>query len=188
MPKGKKPNRPARGVASHSFARELATLNAGLAKLESSLSESKPSAGPGPRLQRLLEQARAARAHLATVSAIKPPVAPIPVAPTPVNPPRPSPSAPPPPVKPAAPPLPTGTDLAEPKNFGQMPPNEELNPGELPADEHQRRLSRHLAFANQVLHTSGVPAAVWLEWRAFQKNAEERLRQLHTVPHRAEAG
>ncbi len=76
---------------------------------------------------------------------------------------------------------PTGTDLADPKNFGVRPPTEDLEQGSATGDEYRQRLARHIAFATTVLHTSRVPAVVWREWRTFEKAAQERLRELATV-------
>lgn len=78
----------------------------------------------------------------------------------------------------AAPPLPTGTDLSDARNFGVMPPTANLEPGTASPEDYRKRLAQDLAFANKVLHTSGVTAAVWREWRAFFKAAQERLRAL----------
>jgi hypothetical protein len=63
-----------------------------------------------------------------------------------------------------------------------MPPTADLEPGKAATDDYRQRLARHLAFANKVLHTSRVPAAVWREWRAFEKAAQEKLRQLTRAP------
>jgi hypothetical protein len=76
---------------------------------------------------------------------------------------------------------PTGTDLADPKNFGVHAPTADLEQGTATADDYRQRLSRHIAFAAKVLHTSRVPAVVWREWRAFEKAAQERLRELANV-------
>lgn len=63
-----------------------------------------------------------------------------------------------------------------------MPPTADLEPGTHSPEDFRKRLVQHLAFANKVLHTSRVPAAVWREWRAFEKGAQERLRALAAAP------
>lgn len=77
---------------------------------------------------------------------------------------------------------PSGTDLAEPKSFGVKPPYADLEQGSSSPEEYRRRLAQHLAFANQVLHTSGVVAVVWREWRAFERSVEEKLRATNAAP------
>lgn len=57
-----------------------------------------------------------------------------------------------------------------------MPPTADLEPGDISPEEYRHRLARDLAFATTVLHTSKVPAAVWREWRAFEKAIHDRLR------------
>lgn len=86
------------------------------------------------------------------------------------------------PAVPAALPQPRGSDLADPKNFGLMPPTADLERGTVREDEYRQRLSRHIAFATKVLHTSRVPAPIWREWRAFEKTAQARLRELISRP------
>jgi hypothetical protein len=56
-----------------------------------------------------------------------------------------------------------------------MPPVGDLERGSASDDDYRRRLAQHIGFATKVLHTSGVPAAVWREWRAFEKTARQRL-------------
>ena len=63
-----------------------------------------------------------------------------------------------------------------------MPPVGHLEPGNAPAEEYRKQLAQDLAFATKVLHTSRVPAAVWREWRAYEKAAHERLRGLAAPP------
>ena len=77
---------------------------------------------------------------------------------------------------------PSGADLAEPKSFGVKPPYADLVQGLSSPEEYRRRLAQHLAFANQVLHTSGVVAVVWREWRAFARAVEEKLRATNAAP------
>jgi hypothetical protein len=74
-----------------------------------------------------------------------------------------------------------GNDLADPKNFGLLPPKADLAQGSSKSEEFRIRLSQHLSFATRVLHTSGVPAAVWREWRAFEKAARQQLQDLARV-------
>ena len=71
--------------------------------------------------------------------------------------------------------VPTGTDLADPKNFGVLPVAAELEMGALTVLEYRQKLRQRIEYANQILHTSGVPAAVWREWRVWEKTAQERL-------------
>jgi hypothetical protein len=72
--------------------------------------------------------------------------------------------------------VPSGTDLADPKNFGVLPDAADLEAGSLSAAEFRARLAPRIEFANRILHTSGVPAAVWREWRVWEKTAQDRLR------------
>jgi hypothetical protein len=76
--------------------------------------------------------------------------------------------------------LPSGTDLADARNFGLLPPVEDLEQGAADPEEFRQRLSHHLAFATKLLHTSGVAAAVWREWRTFEKIARQKLQELGT--------
>lgn len=71
-------------------------------------------------------------------------------------------------------PTPTGTSLDDPTDFGQMPDVSLLKSGHVLNPEERSRLSDALAFATRVLHTSKVPAAVWREWRKFEKEAAVR--------------
>ena len=82
---------------------------------------------------------------------------------------------------PSEPPRPTGTSLDDPKNFGLMPDLGLLETTGGDSPQQQAKLSGALKFAQQVLHTSGVPAAVWREWRQFERKASEVLRTLNTV-------
>lgn len=77
---------------------------------------------------------------------------------------------------------PTGSDLAKPKTFGSKPPVGDLESNGSNRDEYHRRLSQHLDFATKVLHTSGVIAVVWREWRAFERLVQEKLRTLNAAP------
>lgn len=87
-----------------------------------------------------------------------------------------------PPLPPSTEIWPTGTDLADPKNFGVHPPTRDLERGEATEDDYRQRLTRHIGFATKVLHTSRVPAVVWRDWRVFEKTAQERLRELAKGP------
>lgn len=82
---------------------------------------------------------------------------------------------------PAEPPRPTGTSLDDPKSFGLMPDLGLLGTTGGDSPHQQAKLTGALKFAQQVLHTSGVPAAVWREWRQFERKASEVLRTLNTV-------
>ncbi len=164
------------------FDRELADLNAALARLEASV------VLPEPREKSETETPK----HQVKAKAGPPP----PPAPADSQPSAPvgaknEPSVIPGPSVPAgsasagptAPPVvPTGTDLNDPKNFGMMPPTADLEPGTASEEEYRQRLGRHLAFATTVLHTSKVPAAVWREWRAFEKAIQQRLHELANRP------
>lgn len=81
------------------------------------------------------------------------------------------------PTDPAAlPPLPTGTSLDDPTNFGQLPDFSLLKPPHPEYESFRQKLSTALQFAQRVLHTSRVPASVWREWRQFDRQATEFLR------------
>jgi hypothetical protein len=84
---------------------------------------------------------------------------------------------------PTEPPRPSGTSLDDPKNFGLLPDLSLLEPTGEDARSRQAKLSEALKFAQQVLHTSGVPAAVWREWRQFERKASDLLRGLNSVAH-----
>lgn len=84
---------------------------------------------------------------------------------------------------PTEPPRPSGTSLNDPKNFGLLPALSLLETTGEDARSRQAKLSEALKFAQQVLHTSGVPAAVWREWRQFERKAGDLLRSLNTVPY-----
>ncbi|MFH1498235.1 MAG: hypothetical protein ABII82_10465 [Verrucomicrobiota bacterium] len=84
-------------------------------------------------------------------------------------------------AKPVDSPLPGGTSLDDAKNFGLMPDLGLLKTTTGDTRPHQAKLSEALKFAQQVLHTSGVPAAVWREWRQFERKASEVLRTFNTV-------
>lgn len=162
------------------FNRELEEINATLARLEQSIAPMAGHDSDAPAKSRARLKARraertndsppmAAATSASPVTEVEPTAAASASAAVP--------AAPPPSGSPG-PAVPTGTDLGDPKNFGLMPPTADLEPGALSPEEHRKRLAAHLAFANRVLHTSRVPAAVWREWRAFEKAAHERLRAL----------
>jgi transcriptional regulator with XRE-family HTH domain len=77
---------------------------------------------------------------------------------------------------PASKPLPTGSDLSDPANFGVLPDLALLTPGSLDEMAFRDRLSAEISRANKILHTPRVPAAVWRAWRQFEQQATERLR------------
>jgi hypothetical protein len=175
------------------FARELAELNAVLARLEASLEvpPAEPVAPPRKRGRnknagetspevppaRSLEHGEGnGGGPEAVATVIEAAAAPVGLAAAVAQ------SAPPPPPAPesATSALPSGTDLSDPRNFGLLPPTPELERGTSSADDYRQRLARHITFATKVLHTSQVTAAVWREWRAFEKTAQQRLRELST--------
>lgn len=61
--------------------------------------------------------------------------------------------------------------LDEPKKFNAPPPVELLE-----QVENRAKLRESLQFCHRVLHTSGVRADVWRNWRAFERRAVEVLR------------
>lgn len=162
-----------------SFDRELAEINATLDRLAKGLPS--PTAHPPPSVPAEPPPPAPRRPHRP-----EPRTEETMTSPQPMPPPDGSAAQPPAAAEPAAPvseetpatPTPMGTDLGDPKNFGLMPPVENLEPGPMSAEDYRKRLSQDLAFANKVLHTSRVPASVWREWRAFEKAAYERLRAL----------
>lgn len=85
------------------------------------------------------------------------------------------------PPKPPEPKTPTGTSLDDPANFGVLPDNSLLTL-DLSKDAGAReRLTQALAFAGRILHTSRVPAAVWREWRQFERQGTELLKAANAV-------
>ncbi len=77
---------------------------------------------------------------------------------------------------PAPRPLPTGTSLSDPSNFGLLPDESLLDRGDKSEDNFRMQLNTANIFAQQVLHTSRVPAAVWRAWRDFARKAADVLR------------
>jgi hypothetical protein len=66
--------------------------------------------------------------------------------------------------------------LDDPKNFSLMPPAELLLHRD-PNDAGVRaQLQKATIFAEKVLHTSKVRAAVWVAWRDFGRDAQKLLR------------
>lgn len=182
----KRTQRPKEAASSpgDSFGRELADINAALTRLESSFSAS--CERDAKRSVRYRPRRKQAVADHAPMLALPPPIPaetlpPSDAAASSLN------SSPessgPVTVEASAMPangsIPNGTNLAEPKNFWLMPPAAELEQGAANLEEYRQRLSRHLAFAMQVLQTSGVPAAVWREWRTFEKATKQRLLELN---------
>lgn len=80
------------------------------------------------------------------------------------------------PSKPQEPALPTGTSLDDPANFGVLPDTSLLNLDLVQDPQGRAKLSEALSFASRILHTSKIPAAVWREWRQFERQAAEKLR------------
>ena len=87
---------------------------------------------------------------------------------------------------PAEPARPSGTSLEDPKNFGLLPDLGLLEVIGGDTRTQQAKLADAVRFTQQVLHTSGVPAAIWREWRQFEQRASELLRGLNTVTHTEE--
>jgi len=67
-------------------------------------------------------------------------------------------------------------NLTDPKNFTRLPPSELLSIQNFHDAAARARLQQAIAFAEKVLHTSKVPAAVWREWRDFSRAAQNLLR------------
>lgn len=84
------------------------------------------------------------------------------------------------------PPRPSGTSLDDPKTFGLLPDVSLLETTGGDTRAQQAKLVDSLKFTQQVLHTSGVPAVIWREWRQFEQKASELLRSLNTVTHTEE--
>jgi transcriptional regulator with XRE-family HTH domain len=72
--------------------------------------------------------------------------------------------------------LPSGSLEDDPANFREMPDMAVLERGCLGESDYRQRLTDTLKQANQVLHTSRVPAATWRAWREFERLGQERLR------------
>ena len=89
-------------------------------------------------------------------------------------------------ASPAEPLHPSGTSLDDPKTFGLLPDLSLLATSGGDTRIQQTKLADALKFAQQVLHTSGVPAAIWREWRQFEQKASDVLRTLNTVVHPTE--
>lgn len=85
-------------------------------------------------------------------------------------------ASPAPQLPPSPPPLPTGTSLDDPANFGLLPDTSVLERGALDVASYRGRLRTALDFATKVLHTSKVPAAVWREWRQFERQLSQAIR------------
>jgi hypothetical protein len=67
-------------------------------------------------------------------------------------------------------------NLDDPKSFSLMPPAELLSHRD-PHDAGVRsQLQKATIFAEKVLHTSKVRAAVWVAWRDFDRDAQKLLR------------
>ncbi|MGC4071806.1 MAG: helix-turn-helix transcriptional regulator [Nibricoccus sp.] len=73
-------------------------------------------------------------------------------------------------------PVPSGSDLSDPANFGVLPDPALLSPGALDKAGFRARLSSEVTRANTILHTPRVPAAVWRAWRQFEQQATDLLR------------
>lgn len=87
------------------------------------------------------------------------------------------------PVASAEPPAaPVGTDLNAPRNFGLLPDMKLVEEAVSPGVGYYERLGAQLGFARKVLGTSGVPAAIWRQWRGFEQRAGDILRNRHQIP------
>lgn len=78
-----------------------------------------------------------------------------------------------------SPKTPRGSDLGDPRNFGVLPDPSLLDTPASPDTGYYDRLSETLAYTRRVLGTSGVPAAVWREWRVYEHKVGEALRNRH---------
>jgi transcriptional regulator with XRE-family HTH domain len=74
--------------------------------------------------------------------------------------------------------LPSGSLEDDPANFREMPDIAVFDRGSLGASDYRQRLTDMLKRANQVLHTSRVPASTWRVWREFERQVQERFRGL----------
>lgn len=149
----------------------MTDLDRQLAELERDLAALRATFSPGTDFTVRAKPVRRAKGSRprARQSAEAPPAP----APTPVGVAAAQPAAAQPPARPS------GTDLqGEPKNYGVMPDASRLEPGVLAVEAFKARLVGDLKCAQEILHTSGVPAVTWREWRQFQKLAEGRLRTL----------
>ena len=109
-------------------------------------------------------------------SGIDPPVVPAPPPPAPQEHPKPE-TADLPSLQPLAPPISEfsgSPDLSEPARFSELPDFRVLEARDPGADT---RLAQALRYATKILHTSRVPAAVWREWRQFEKALLSRLKE-----------
>jgi hypothetical protein len=68
-------------------------------------------------------------------------------------------------------------DLTDPAHFSE-PPNFQL----LENSPDPSRIRQAIDYANRILHTSRVPADIWVEWRKFEKAAVALLKQNAQVP------
>lgn len=67
-------------------------------------------------------------------------------------------------------------DLSLPKAFRLLPPWSEIEITSIESKEtHISRLVGLRTKTNEVLHTSGVIAPIWREWRAFERRLQEEL-------------
>lgn len=67
-------------------------------------------------------------------------------------------------------------NLSDPKNFALLPDESacEVRPGEHQG-AYRQRLAEELRRVEKILHTSGVVARVWREWRKFEHKLREAL-------------
>lgn len=70
---------------------------------------------------------------------------------------------------------PVGNNVNDPANFTELPDLGILERGALPSTVYRERLLAALARTTKILHTSRVRAAVWREWRQFEKRIHALL-------------
>lgn len=68
-----------------------------------------------------------------------------------------------------------GSNLDDPVNFTELPDLGMLEPGALSPAVYRQRLVSALARTTKILHTSRVRAAVWREWRQFERKIHSLL-------------
>ena len=68
-----------------------------------------------------------------------------------------------------------GGDILEPTNFQALPPIADLESQGRDILRYRADLKVLINRANKVLHTSKIPAKIWLAWREFEKRAQSML-------------
>lgn len=69
-------------------------------------------------------------------------------------------------------------DLTDPKRFDEWPDISILKSGANNSAFQRSRLESAMRYAETILHTSRVPAQVWVRWRDFFREAQTELRHL----------